>query len=103
MRELFPEKRSEKSSTRIPVLRYSDLYPSSFDNWDDETKIALDSEWLSTFPTSVDEKSGNMGTTTAPIKVIEKYAELQFGILALRSATLSPGIMPRFSSKAVSA
>ena len=39
----------------------------------------------------------------AQMKVIEKYTELQFGILLLRRATLSTGLIPDFSRKAIRA
>ena len=85
------EKISEKSSIRIPVLRSSDLNPSIRPVRDEEIKIAFAPECSRTLPTSVFEKSGRIGTATAPIKVIAKYVTPQFGIFELRMATLSPG------------
>src|SRR5665647_2540009 len=99
----FSEKISEKSSIRTAVLRCSDLNPSIRDNNDVEIKIALAPECSSILATSVFEKSGRIGTATAPIKVIEKYATPQFGMFKLRIATLSPGQTPFFSRKAIKA
>src|SRR5450759_1449475 len=91
----------EKSSIRIIVLRNSDLNPSIRCINEVEIKIALAPECSRTLPTSVFEKSGRIGTTTAPIKVIEKKVAPQFGILVLNIATLSPGQIPFFSRKAI--
>jgi hypothetical protein len=65
--------------------------------------MALAPEWVRTLAVSTAEKSGKMGTATAPIKVIEKKAELQFGMLLLRTAILSPGFTQIFSSMAINA
>ena len=99
--ELFSDLIKEKSSIRIAVFRTCDLNPSIRDNRELEINIALEPEWSSILAISVGEKSGRTGTTTAPIKVIEKYAMAQFGIFKLRIATLSPGQIPFFSRKAI--
>ena len=56
----------------MAVLRSSDLNPSILDNNEEDIKIALAPECSRTLATSVFEKSGRIGTATAPIKVIEK-------------------------------
>ena len=66
-------------------------------------KIAFAPECSRTLATSMGEKSGRIGTATAPIKVIEKKAIPQFGMFRLRIATLSPGTIPFFSRNAISA
>ena len=83
------------------VVRVSDLNPSILDNREFDINKAFDAECSSTFATSVVEKSGRIGTTTAPINVTEKYATAQLGIFRLRIATLSPGKIPFFSRKAI--
>ena len=99
--EDFPADTREKSSIRITVLRSSDFKSSILGNNEEDIKMALAPECSRTFPTSVLEKSGSMGTATAPMNVIAKKATPQFGILELSNATLSPGSIPFFSRNAI--
>ena len=70
--ESFSEKIKEKSSIRMFVFRSADLNPSIRDNNEFEINSALAPECSIILATSVLEKSGRIGTATAPIVTMAK-------------------------------
>ena len=57
--------------------------------------MALHSEWMRMFVTSLSEESGRIGTVTRPNGTQENMATVQLGMLFERIATLSPALIPK--------
>ena len=79
------------SKTRVSLAFNSGL---SFASILRDMKIALHSEWLRIFETSLSEESGRIGTAMRPNATMENIATVQLGIFWDRMAIRSPAQRP---------